>query len=124
MSEVKRPEMMTQRMPEQGCLTECVYCSRVRPGLGQECPECHGERKSFRQARMMDVQTAFDDFLGMCKELTRIEDELAVQDNEDLAVILRRRYLALLDHMHIHSVDPFESICHRLRLLEDRFELG
>ena len=43
---------------EQGCLTECVYCTEIRPDLDSECPFCKGEVNYFRPAQMMSEQNS------------------------------------------------------------------
>ena len=40
---------------EQGVMTECVYCTKVRPEIGADCPFCEGRRTYFKPAQMMEI---------------------------------------------------------------------
>lgn len=114
--------------PSQGVLLACVYCTHVHPGLGADCPRCHGSGPRFRPARMMDGTSAREALLASLHRLgavgvlravgvepgARGETGAATGDAEEY----RTRLIGLLEEAVIYGVDLVEAIAGEIRRVE------
>ncbi len=108
---------------EQGALTTCVYCTRVRPGPAADCPVCRGRPTRLRPARMMDGPTSRRELLA---SLTALSEPLEAwrnatgdADRKAAAARLRERLLGVLADLDLYGFDLAEALAEAIRELEE-----
>lgn len=123
---------------QQGAMVTCLYCTRVRPGIGRACPRCQGRSGGFREAQMLAPEITRARILRMWAGLG--EGLRALEEAEDradadpygeagsggageVAAQLRGRLLMLLGEIELYGFDPVAALADQLVQLEDRYQL-
>lgn len=114
-------------MSVQGTMTQCVYCTQVRPTMKKsECPLCHGRVNYFQPARMMDRWSSWVEVVGELQESVQKETEFMMKEKPSRmdAKRLRENLITLLRHIDIYGFDPKKRIAERIRQIEDEHKLA
>lgn len=112
--------------PEQGSIVTCVYCTRIRPGLGAACPRCKGDRTRFKAARMLDGASSRREVLGMLAAAGEAERALAAADPAGRAAAARAlvdRLVGVRAAMDLYGFDLGLALEECVRDLEDEHGL-
>ena len=114
---------------QQSCMTECVYCTKVRPDIGAECPRCGGRRIHSQPAQMMCgelsrqsvLQSLFAAGVGVnaLQTASASDDERAKQQAQELC----GRLIGILQSMSIHGFDLETAVIEMIQSLEREFGL-
>ena len=107
---------------EQGVITECVYCTSVRPEIGPECPFCGGRRTYFQSAQMMDGPTSREQTMHRLFELAGNWNEIhscVEEERPSVAMRFRGKLVGLLQEMSIHNFDARTAVVELIRKIED-----
>ena len=107
---------------EQGVMTECVYCTSVRPDIGAECPFCGGRRTYFQPGQMMDGPTSREQTMHRLFELADSWNDIhscAEDERPSVAEQFRGELVSLLQEMSIHNFDARTAVVELIRKIED-----
>ena len=107
---------------EQGVMTECVYCTTVRPGIGAKCPFCEGRRTYFKPAQMMDGPMSRERTMHRLFELAATWNELdsaPESERSSVAARLRRELVSVLQWISTYTFDAETALVELIRKLED-----
>ena len=103
-------------------MTECVYCTMVRPEIGADCPFCEGRRTYFKPARMMDGPMSRERTTHRLFELAATWNEMHSCSDEErppVAVRFHRELVSVLQGMGIYNSDIETAMVELIRQLED-----
>jgi len=106
----------------QAALIDCVYCTRVRPGVGIACPRCHGAGSYLRPARMMDGAASRGHVLDALARLAETRRELQEADasrRAEVSARWRESALRLLEDAVIYGFDLGDALAEEIRRVED-----
>ncbi len=111
---------------QQSCMTECVYCAKVRPEIGADCPRCGGHRHYAQPAQMMAAEYAREHVL---QELFRVgsgfETLMSASDEEQsrAAQELHSGLISTLQSMSIYGFDLETAVIELIQSVERDFDL-
>lgn len=103
-------------------MTECVYCTKVRPGIGADCPFCEGEGTYFQPAQMMDGPMSREQTMHRLFELAATWNEMYSCSEEERQAVtdrFRRELVGVLQAMSIYNFDIQTAMVEMIQRLED-----
>ncbi len=117
------PPMDDPMRMEQGCLKDCIYCTKIYPDL-EKCPRCDGMGPKFTPARMMDEYTSRDEIMDM---MTRAFQYYYVYKDEEPDEQTIRRFrddlIDLIDYMYMYHFDAKEAFKELLYRFDQNHEI-
>ena len=109
---------------QQSCRTECVYCTKVRPDIGADCPQCRGQRVYNQPAQMMagrmSRQHVLESLFRGAEKMEALQNA-AADSQPEKARILRDYMLGLLQSMSIYNFDLEAAVVEMILDLERDF---
>ena len=106
-------------MEEQGCWTECVYCTEIKPDIGDDCPFCNGKKTFFKPAQMMDEVTSrafiFNEILQLYNNYTELDDSQADKKKIERYI---SSLVSLMQYIKIYDFNIKEAIKEHIYKLE------